>query len=251
MGKAFKKTVVAAALGLLASSASAALVTLTGDNIDVVYDDSQASLAAYGAPTLAGDLLTFSPSNFKAISTSSTVGSGGLVAIAAHTFNLKIVPHAGFFLDTIAMTEGGDYLVWGAGSFVNVGGQTRLFDTAQLPPGVIQAITPAGLGTVSAPPSLVTSNWTASSNIDVSGSSQAGGAEYSYTIQNILGAFAGPPTDASTPTLGLIEKKFVAVDIDVTPIPEPEVWAMMLIGAGLVGFQLRRKAKRMAVQRFV
>jgi hypothetical protein len=39
--------------------------------------------------------------------------------------------------------------------------------------------------------------------------------------------------------------------ITAAVVPEPEVWAMMLIGAGLVGFQLRRKAKRMAVQRFV
>jgi hypothetical protein len=39
--------------------------------------------------------------------------------------------------------------------------------------------------------------------------------------------------------------------ISVSAIPEAEVWAMMLVGAGLVGFQLRRKAKRTAIQRFV
>jgi hypothetical protein len=244
MTNVFRKTIVAAALGAFASSASAALIVLNGDNVDVIYDDSQVSLAAFGAPTLVGDLLTFSPSNFKAVSTD------GLV-VTAHTFNVKIVPHTGFFLDTIDMSEGGDYLVWGGASFVNAGGQTRLFDTAKLPPGVIQAITPAGLGTVSAPPSLITSNWNASSNIDVAASSHAGGAEYSYSIQNILAAFAAPPADPSVPTLGLIEKKFVAVDIGVAPIPEAEIWAMMLVGAGLVGFQLRRKAKRLAVQRFV
>ena len=31
--------------------------------------------------------------------------------------------------------------------------------------------------------------------------------------------------------------------IQVTPVPEPETWAMMLIGMGLVGYQLRRKSK--------
>jgi hypothetical protein len=39
--------------------------------------------------------------------------------------------------------------------------------------------------------------------------------------------------------------------ISVASIPEAEVWVMMLVGAGLVGFQLRRKAKCMAVQRLV
>ena len=31
--------------------------------------------------------------------------------------------------------------------------------------------------------------------------------------------------------------------ITVAAIPEPEVWALMLIGAGLIGYQVRRKSK--------
>lgn len=31
--------------------------------------------------------------------------------------------------------------------------------------------------------------------------------------------------------------------VTVAAVPEPEVWAMMLVGAGLVGYQLRRKAR--------
>jgi len=31
--------------------------------------------------------------------------------------------------------------------------------------------------------------------------------------------------------------------ITVAAVPEPEVWAMMLIGVGLIGYQLRRKSK--------
>lgn len=31
--------------------------------------------------------------------------------------------------------------------------------------------------------------------------------------------------------------------ISVSAVPEPEVWAMMLIGAGLIGYQVRRKSK--------
>lgn len=39
--------------------------------------------------------------------------------------------------------------------------------------------------------------------------------------------------------------------ISVSPVPEPETWAMTLIGLGLVGFQLRRRAKQSAAQRLV
>lgn len=239
------KVLTLAALGCVATGAPAAVVTLSGDHIIVEYDNSQASLLAFGAPTLVGDLLTFSPSNFKALTT------GGL-DIAAYTVNLTIKPKSGFALDSIDMTEGGDYLVWGAASFVNVGGQTRLFDTSNLPPGLVQPIVPAGLGTISAPPSLTTTNWTASSSIVVAGSSQAGGTAYSYSIQNILGAFAVAPVGPDAPpTLALIEKKFVALDVSVAAIPEPEVWATMLVGAGLVGLQLRRKSRSAKGQRLV
>lgn len=31
--------------------------------------------------------------------------------------------------------------------------------------------------------------------------------------------------------------------IQVTAVPEPEMWAMMLIGMGLIGYQVRRKSK--------
>ena len=34
-----------------------------------------------------------------------------------------------------------------------------------------------------------------------------------------------------------------SLSLSTAPIPEPEEWAMMLVGAGLVGFQVRRKQK--------
>jgi hypothetical protein len=39
--------------------------------------------------------------------------------------------------------------------------------------------------------------------------------------------------------------------VSVALIPEPETWAMMLVGMGLVGWQLRRKVKSSAASRFV
>lgn len=39
--------------------------------------------------------------------------------------------------------------------------------------------------------------------------------------------------------------------IYAVPVPEPETWAMMLIGAGLVGFRLRNRSKKAAATRLV
>ena len=49
-------------------------------------------------------------------------------------------------------------------------------------------------------------------------------------------------------TNGLAASTFSA---NVSLVPEPETWAMMLIGAGLVGWQLRRKVRLSAASRFV
>jgi hypothetical protein len=34
-----------------------------------------------------------------------------------------------------------------------------------------------------------------------------------------------------------------AFGVTIAPVPEPEIWAMMVVGMGLVGFQVRRKAR--------
>jgi len=34
-----------------------------------------------------------------------------------------------------------------------------------------------------------------------------------------------------------------SLSLTTTPVPEPEEWAMMMVGAGLVGYQVRRKQK--------
>jgi len=39
--------------------------------------------------------------------------------------------------------------------------------------------------------------------------------------------------------------------VTVAAVPEPETWAMMLVGMGLVGWQLRRKAKASGATRLV
>ena len=60
---------------------------------------------------------------------------------------------------------------------------------------------------------------------------------YTAVVFGDAGTFAG----RSVSTFG----------VTVAAVPEAETWAMMLIGMGLVGWQLRRKAKASAATRFV
>lgn len=61
--------------------------------------------------------------------------------------------------------------------------------------------------------------------------SVAPGAVGSYTA-----LVFGVPGDPNLSVFG--------VNVSIVPtIPEPEIWALMLVGTGLVGFQLRRKRK--------
>lgn len=45
------------------------------------------------------------------------------------------------------------------------------------------------------------------------------------------------------------DETWTRVDVLISAVPEPESWAMMLIGAGLVGWRLRKHASRSQVSR--
>lgn len=244
MEQAIRRTIAAGAFGLFASTASAALVTESGEHFDLVYNDTQSALSAFGLPTLVGDLISFAPSNFKA---KSENGTG--ITSKTETINLEIHLHDGYRIQSLHMVENGDYLMHGLSSLVGVAGQTRVFDPAQgLPSLIVQSIV-SGSDLTIINPGLggQTHEWSASTAADLSGVAYEGTEQLSYSIQNILQAY----TDIadSGPKFALIEKKFVSIDVGVSAIPEAEVWAMMLVGVGLVGFQLRRKARRMATHR--
>jgi len=89
-----------------ATTTQAALVTLDGDGFSVRYDD--ATIGAFGAPTLAGDRKTilFSPSRFEVHSSGTQGLVDGRAAIA-----FDIVPVAGKRLNWVNVIEAGDYRV--------------------------------------------------------------------------------------------------------------------------------------------
>jgi hypothetical protein len=53
-----------------------------------------------------------------------------------------------------------------------------------------------------------------------------------------LTTIPGSIVDATTPSINLAQ-------VVLTPVPEPEEWAMLLLGAGMVAFQVKRKQKQL------
>ena len=88
------------------------------------------------------------------------------------------------------------------------------------------------------------------------GITQTGGATMGAITAPGSFTFDASAADSFTAVVGGIVPSGAALPIGtygvtVALVPEPETWAMMLIGVGLVGWQLRRKAKSSAASRFV
>ncbi|MHB8471418.1 MAG: hypothetical protein ACYDC8_00945 [Gammaproteobacteria bacterium] len=109
-------TIAAGLLGMLAQDkAFSGTITLSGTHVDFSYDDSL--LGLFGTPTVGGDTLFFTPTQFKALS----VNSAGLVTTNASTY-VDIHPHAGFTFNGVTLTETGNYKLRGAQSLVDISG---------------------------------------------------------------------------------------------------------------------------------
>lgn len=67
-----------------------------------------------------------------------------------------------------------------------------------------------------------------------------GGDVFSYGRGGSNGAFSSNPNNTS----GFGRPQARSYQAAVTPVPEPSQWAMMLAGLALVGFIVRRNARR-------
>jgi len=214
----------------LTGTAFAASVTLSGDTVDFSFDDTL--LGLFGQPTVAGDSLYFTPTNFVA---EAVNGSG--FDLTRQTINIKVSAHQGYDFSGLALTESGNYLQVGNGAKVVVSGQIRVFDTLKPQTELTSNILPGG--PFQQTEDFATLNWTANAAADLASMSTAG--MINVTLQNILVA----QSPVNTETLAFIEKKFAGVGVITTPVPEPETYAMMLAGLGLVGWTAMRRRNRL------
>jgi hypothetical protein len=227
-----KKLLVLIFGSLFVMASQAAPMTLSGSNFDIIYDDSLAGL--FNSPTLVGDTVFFTPVDFKA---ESLNGAG--FNTANSTINLKIIPKNGLTVESLNLVERGDYKLRGANSFVNVGGQTRVFDLASPLMEEFSAIATVSDLTIK---DGVTHGWQSDSLINLSGAAWQA-RDLNYTIENLLEAYT-ESTDVG-PKLAFIEKKFAgsSISLVVTTVPEADTYAMLLAGFGVLSLVARRKSR--------
>ncbi|MEQ1663456.1 MAG: FxDxF family PEP-CTERM protein [Thiobacillus sp.] len=228
----FKQAVwsLALAASVASPAAQAAIQRLVGTNVTYQYDDAVVGL--FGLPTLAGDSLTFTPTNFKALS------SDGQFTNVNSTINVQIFAHTGYTFPGVTVQESGDYYLIGSDAQVAVGGQIRAYDLLNPLPTSAHITDPivatAPLTTTTTLSNFGTTNWQADAMVNLPTAWSAGGIN--LTIENILIAFT-----ANQGSAAMIEKKFVGTAIVITPVPEAETYAMMLAGLGLVGWMAGRR----------
>ena len=230
----FKQTaILTAMLGLLAAApAQAALVTLSGSTVNYTFDDSL--LGLFGTPAISGNTLSFTPNAFKAKS-----ANGDGYTLTDSTINVIASLKPGYVFSTAGLNEGGDYLLLGGGSNVNVAGQLRVFDPAQpLGKHVISSITPTPAMPLDLT-GLPTRNWRAAAGFNLGAvPAYKSSASLNFTIENLLLA-----DTVSSNSLAFIQKKFVSLNVVTAPVPEVKDWALMLAGLGLIGLQMRRRTR--------
>ncbi len=223
----FKQVALSAVLAVAAVSASAATATIDGDGFTITYDTALTGL--FGTPTLVGNVLSWFPSGSPGFTAQSSSG----FAVTNSTFSLMVTADAGYTLNGFSLVEGGDYFYFGdtgATAGVDVSGQLRVTSL----PGSTSATSIVETTTYSANSFLNfdTNNWAASAaTTPLTGVTQA-----NVSVQNILAAYVLGGAGYS-----FIEKKEAFLTLSVSPVPEPETYALFLAGIAAVGFVVARR----------
>lgn len=223
MKNAFKISLLA--LALLSAHAQASEYRLDGTGFDIVFDDT--SFGMFGTPTLAGNTLLFRPATFSAESTTRQWD------ITNSTITFWIEADANNYLTGASLTEQGDYFLLGNSATAFVTGETRVVDYRT--PTTSTAVDITGAENFTGSNTRTSGDWEATSLQTF----QNGASKVSYTIENLLFANAGKVSNYS-----FIEKKYVG--LTVSAVPEPESWAMLLAGLGVMATVARRRAKSAA-----
>jgi len=218
--------------------------------LNVTEDSATDPTPLFGAPTVAGDGMSFSPlASFTAL---ASAGSIDLTDGKLNTTIQSINPGTGS-IQNIVVNERGDYTLAGVGTTgTSVSVSAPVFLTLDEVDGV--AITPVALysGNLAFTPSAGSYNlvsnpgngiiWTGTLSIDVTAALLAHGiggraTKLEYTMDNSLLALS------QVNSIAKIEKKNGIVGITVNP-PVPEPSSIALLGIGTLGLLLARLRRR-------
>jgi|ThiBioDrversion3_1041553.scaffolds.fasta_scaffold68859_2 hypothetical protein len=233
------KSILGVAAFAVSAQALAVPVTVVGSTVSFTFDSALAGL--FGAPAVNGDALYFTPTSFKAQSS-----SGAGFVVTSQTFNVAVTANAGYQIAGATLTESGDYFNintnFAGNEGVAVSGQFILRDlespfAAPATAGIV-ASTPLTATTSLA--TFGTTTWAAGASVNVPlgwGGQDGIVGGVNVTLQDILIA-----SSLNAASSAFIEKKFAGIEIVTTPVPEPANYAMFLAGLGLLGYFARRRA---------
>jgi hypothetical protein len=233
---------IALVIGCAALPANAALISVTGPNFTVSFDDAQAGYAFFGRPTVAWNTVFFTPSDYVA---ESLNGEGSAGSSVAFSFHVDAVDGIGLF--QLLTSDRGDYRLSGDGSSVSVTGSVHAFsESISLDANlVVSPGTPLDVADGALKP------WLAMGALNLEALSRSGFTDSaSITLTRTLTAFTVPGVE---PSLAFIQQKFAATRIDfqlrptaVTPVPAPDslVLVCSALGTLVLGTQLQARCAR-------
>lgn len=230
------KKILQVALGLSVAllGTSAYAITLTGTNVSYTFDESGLGKFGTAALSVSGDSLVFSPLSPNGFMASTT----GTV-FAFETIHITVTANSGFQLSAFGLSETGGYRLSGDGK-VGVTGEFGALDVEGTTGNYLRATIEASPGSFSS----TSGNWTAQAAITLPATGWGGVdgsvGSVSLKLSNQLFASAGSGSAS-------IYKDFIGISAfttAVSPVPEAQTYAMMLVGLGLVGFMVRRTRAR-------
>ncbi len=213
-------------------NALAVPMTIAGTNVNFTFDTALTGL--FGAPVVSGDSFYFTPTNFMA----DSFNGAGIDSTSA-TFNVAVTANPGYLISGVQFSEDGDYYKLGGGSAVAVGGKLIVRDLyAPFVPTISSIAATAPLNVTTSFETFETTNWSAMSNV-ATPAAWGPVSGVNVTLQNILLANTSIPGGAA-----FIDKKLAGLTItgsSPSPVPESNLYTMLLAGLGLVGFITRRR----------
>lgn len=215
-------------LTIVACSASGNAATIYGDNVSFTYDDS---LTLFGTPAVFGDSLQFGFLNYEAQSFNGSLGR------ASDTFSVRIDSLAGKSVQSIALTEKGNYELDGSTAKVVVKGSLSATDADNSSLNYSDTIK-------SLAPFVETADETGTWNANAYLNFLPNASSVFVNIFNVLTATTGAGEFA------YIDKSFVGLKITTAatqdvPVTVPLPQAVWMFGVGLFGLLSVSKRKKL------
>ncbi len=202
------------------TAGQAAIITLSGNTVDFVFDDTQPGLSYYGSLNVVGDSIFATPDSIIAQAV-----NGGNDSLSVPATVVTVVAHAGYEFTSATVGLEGDYAVSGSGASVSINNTLVVSETGAPGNNVSPAMVNSGFGNTDG-----VYNWSSVGTADLTTAMWDGVSSIELSLASILMANTTASGESAQ-----IQEKFTAssvVAIETSPVPAPA--AVWLMGSGLL-----------------